>query len=289
MPSDLRIEPLAGYLGAEIRGAELTREPDAALADRLRALLWEHQVLVFPGQFLDIPAQKRLTEVFGSLQVVPYVTPSAEDPAVIAVLKEADERRISVFGGDWHSDFSFLEQPPAGSLLSAVEVPPFGGDTLWSSQVAAWETLPEELRAQVRGRRAIHSGAPYGRKAAAPPGGGLSRSIGITRGDPEADRETLHPLVRRHPESGSEALFVNPIYTRGIEGLAAAEAAALLDRLYRHATRPDFTCRHRWRAGDLVIWDNRTTLHYAINDYDGHRRLLHRTTFAGERPQGPAA
>lgn len=287
MPPDLVVEPLSGYLGAEIRGAELKRDLGPELAARLRALLREHQVLVLRDQHLSLAEQKRATEIFGPIQILPYVAPSPEDPAVIAVLKEADEQRISVFGGDWHSDFSFLERPPAGSLLCALEVPPYGGDTLWSSQVAALETLPEDLKQAIRGRRAIHSGAPYGRKAAPPSGVGLSRSIAITRGDPSADRETLHPIVRRHPDSGREALFVNPIYTTGIEGLPAAEGRDLLDRLFRHATRPDFTCRHRWRAGDLVVWDNRMTLHYAINDYDGHRRLLHRTTFAGEAPQGP--
>lgn len=289
MSSELPLERLSGHLGAEVRGLQLGQDLDAGTAAQLRRLLAEHLVLVFRQQFLTLPQQKRVTEVFGPIQIVPYVTPAAEDPAVIAVLKEADEQKISVFGGDWHADFSFLEAPPAGSVLSAVEVPPFGGDTLWSSQIAAWESLDPALKAQLRHRRAVHTGAPYGQSSAPPSEAGLSRSIGITRGDPEADREVSHPLVRCHPDSGREALFVNPIYTRRIEGLPESESRALLDDVFHHASRPDFTCRHRWQAGDLVIWDNRMTLHYAINDYDGHRRLLYRTTFAGERPQGPLA
>ena len=135
--------------------------------------------------------------------------------------------------------------------------------------------------------RAIHTGRPYGTKAAlkVPK---PSRSIKMTRGDPAADLDTAHPIVRMHPETGRRALFVNPIYTSHIEGMTAEESQPLLDMLYRHMTRPEFTCRHRWRAGDVAVWDNRATLHYALNDYDGARRLLHRTTIAGERPIGAA-
>lgn len=278
------LDPVAGFIGAEVRGLDLSRPISDAVAEDLRAALAEHLVLFFQGQSLDLPGLKRVTRVFGPLLRVPYLEPSAEDPDVIAVLKEAEEAGIHVFGGNWHSDFSFLERPPGGSLLYAVEVPSFGGDTLWASQVHAYETLPEDLKALVETRRAVHSGKPYGVAHAPDKSLSLSRSVRMVRGDPEADRETLHPAVRRHPESGRKALFVNPTYTTRLEGLSEEESRPVLERLYAHTTRPEFTCRFRWAPGALAVWDNRMTLHYAINDYDGHRRLLYRTTFAGERP-----
>ena len=206
----------------------------------------------------------------------------AEDPDVIAVLKEAEERNIHVFGGNWHSDFSYLERPPGGSLLQAVDLPPVGGDTLWADGVTAWETLPDDLRAMLDGRNAIQTGKPYGVKHR--PTVSTSTSVKMQRGDPEADKERALPAVRRHPISGKAALFVNPTYTTRLEGMSEEESAPILERVYAHMTRPEFQCRHRWRPGDLVIWDNRATMHFAVNDYDGHRRLLYRTTFEGEAP-----
>jgi taurine dioxygenase len=199
------------------------------------------------------------------------------------VLKEADERKISTFGNAWHSDFSFLEEPPLGSILYAREVPSHGGDTLFANMYEAYEALSEGMKRMLLGLRAMHSGKPYGQ-------GGLpkdlktSRSIGIERNNPEADRETAHPVVRLHPESGRKALFVNAIYTTRFEDMSEAESRPLLDFLFEHVQRPEFACRFRWAEGSLAVWDNRCTLHYAVNDYDGSRRLMHRTTVAGERP-----
>jgi taurine dioxygenase len=167
-------------------------------------------------------------------------------------------------------------------LLSAVEVPEVGGDTVWSNQITAYETLPDDLKAMVDGRDAIHVGKPHGVKFA--PKGNQRSTIKMVRGDPEADRETFHPAVRAHPETGRKALFVNPVYTSRLDGMSEAESAPILDRLFWHAIRPEFSCRHRWRAGDLVVWDNRTTLHFAVNDYDGFDRLLYRTTFSDDQP-----
>jgi taurine dioxygenase len=143
--------------------------------------------------------------------------------------------------------------------------------------------LPEALQQKIIGRRAIHTGKPYGKADAPSLKSQSSAAIKMTRGDPTADHETFHPLIRQHPESGQRALFVNPIYTTRIEGFTAEDSAPLLTQLYHHATRPDICCRWRWQAGDVVIWDNRATLHYAVNDYDGYRRLLYRTTFSDHR------
>lgn len=278
--SSFHLEPVSGYIGAQISGIDLKQQLSADEQESLRQALNEHLVLFFGNQHLTVEEQKRVTEVFGPLNQVPYVEPLPDDPFVIAVLKEATEANVGVFGGEWHSDFSFLQQPPAGSMLNAVEVPPYGGDTMWANQEAAYETLPEKLRTVADTHNAIHTGAPYGAKYPPDNHERAGKSIRMARGDPEADREMVKPIVRVHPETGRKALFVNPIYTQRIEGLAPEDSATTLRRIYRHCTRPDLTCRHRWRAGDIVVWDNRATLHYALNDYDGHRRLLYRTTFA---------
>jgi len=269
-------------MGTRLTGLDLKQPISTDLAAALVELLADRLVLVLPDQHLDIPALKRTTEVFGPLMRLPYVEPMAEDQDVIAVLKEAEERNIHVFGGNWHSDFSYLERPPGGSLLQAVDLPPVGGDTIWADGVTAWASLPDDLRAVLEGRNAIQTGKPYGVKHRPKHTG--STSVKMTRGDPEADKERALPAVRRHPVSGKAALFVNPTYTTRLEGMNEEESAPILARTYAHMTRPEFQCRHRWRPGDLVIWDNRATMHFAVNDYDGYRRLLWRTTFAGEAP-----
>ncbi len=277
-------QPMTPRMGTQLAGLDLKQPISAAFGAELVELLADRLVLILPEQYLDIPALKRATEVFGPLMRLPYVAPMAEDPDVIAVLKEAEERNISVFGGNWHSDFSYLERPPGGSLLQAVDLPPVGGDTLWADCVSAWESLPDDLRVILEGRNAIQTGKPYGVKHR--PKVSTSTSVKMTRGDPEADKERALPAVRRHPVSGRAALFVNPTYTTRLEGMSEEESAPILERVYAHMIRPEFQCRHRWRPGDLVIWDNRATMHFAVNDYDGHRRLLLRTTFAGEAPIG---
>lgn len=242
-------------------------------------------MIVFREQHIDINAQKRLTGVFGPLMQLPYVQPMKNEPDVIAVLKEASEVNVGVFGGDWHSDFSFLANPPTGSVLNAAEIPAVGGDTIWASQVAAYETLPADLRNIVENRKAVHVGAPYGVKHAPPENTRSGASIKMTRGDPHADKEELHPAVLTDLTTGRRALFVNPIYTTRLDGMDAAESAPILAALFRHATKPDFSCRHRWQAGDVAIWDNRMSLHYATNEYDGARRLLYRTTWSTAPPE----
>ncbi len=280
----MRIERLTGFMGAEISGVDLKQPISVDLSEALRNSLGAHQMIVLRDQHLSIEDQKRLTRVFGPLMRLPYVQPLPNDPHVIAVLKEATEVNVGVFGGDWHSDFSFLPNPPAGSVLNAVEVPDVGGDTVWASQVAAYESLPSDLKTIVEGRRAIHLGAPYGVKHAPPEEERSGASIKMTRGDPDADKETFHPAVITDPITGRKALFVNPIYTTRLDGMTVEESAPILAALFKHATKPDFSCRLRWRAGDVAVWDNRMSLHYATNDYDGTRRLLYRTTYERDPP-----
>lgn len=277
---------MAGALGADVAGVDLSPPLDDATFGAIERALHEYLVIFFHDQELTPEQHLALTRRFGPISRSPYIKHMDDYPDIIAVLKEADERKISTFGNAWHSDFSFLEEPPLGSVLYAREAPSHGGDTLFANMYAAYEALSPGLRRVLDGLKAIHTGKPYG-VGGVPQDLAVSRSIGIERSKPEADRETAHPVVRVHPATGRKALFVNSIYTTRFEGMTAAESKPLLDFLYAHATQPEFTCRLRWRQGDLAVWDNRCTMHYAINDYDGQRRLMHRTTIKGERPMGP--
>jgi taurine dioxygenase len=279
---------LTGTIGAEITGIDLRQSISDDLATSLRDALARHQVLFFRDQYLSLDQLKSLTRAFGALMRLPYVEPLDGEPEIIRVLKEADEKG-GVFGGDWHTDFSFLERPPAGSLLSAEVVPPYGGDTLWISQSTAWETLPAPLQQLLAGRDAIHVGKPYGVKWAPPVNERTGGSIRMTRGDPGADAERAHPAVLRNPFTGRAALFLNPLYVTRLDGLTEAESRPILDQIQRHAIRPEFCCRFRWSAGAVAVWDNLFTQHFAVNDYQGHRRLMYRTTLAGPAPRELAA
>lgn len=280
----LDIAPMTGWIGAEVGGVDLTQPISEDLAGALRDALYRHQVIVFRSQHLDLARQKALTRVFGPLMRSKYISSGiAGEPDVIRVLKEADEPG-GVFGGDWHTDLSFLEEPPAGSVLTAHEVPPYGGDTVWASQVAAWETLPEPLRLLLDGRMAIHVGKPHGVKWAPPVKDRAGASITMVRGDPEADAERAHPAVPAHPATGRRALFLNQLYVIRLDGLSEAESRPILEQVQRHTIRPEFCVRLRWSAGDVAVWDNFATQHYAVNDYQGFRRLMYRTAFAGPKP-----
>ena len=280
---DLR--PMAGALGADIYDIDLARPLDDATFAAVERAFHDYLVLFFHDQKLTPEQHVAFSRRFGPLTRSPYIKHMDEHPDIIAVLKEADERNISTFGNAWHSDFSFLEEPPLGSVLYAREVPSHGGDTLFANMYLAYDALSEGMRRMLDPLNAMHAGRPYGVNGL-PKDLKVSRSIGIARDDPEANREIPHPVVRVHPKTGRKALFVNSIYTTRFEGMTEAESRPLLQFLYRHAIRPEFTCRLRWHTGDLAMWDNRCAMHYAINDYDGQRRLMHRTTIRGERPRG---
>ncbi|MEO1328623.1 MAG: TauD/TfdA family dioxygenase [Pseudomonadota bacterium] len=276
----MRALKITGTIGAEIEGLDLAQPISPDLAEALRDALSRHLVLMVRGQRLDLAAHKRLTAVFGPLATNPYVTGLPEDPGVIRVLKEADDRS-GVFGGDWHSDMSFLAEPPGGSVLRAVEIPPYGGDTLFANAQAAWETLSPGLRDLLAGREAAHVGKPHGVRWAPPMATRSRGAIQMVRGDPAADEERWHPAVVRDPGSGREALYLNPIYVTRLEGLSEEESAPILEVVRRHTIRPEFCCRLRWSEGAVAIWDNFATLHYAVNDYAGFRREMIRTAFQG--------
>ncbi len=278
------VRAVATACGARIDGLDLSA-PTADAIDLVRSALAAHSVVFVSDQHLTPRQQVKLTSMFGEVLCVPYIAPMADHPEVVAVLKEADEQRISTFGGTWHSDFSFLEEPPSFTFLQAVELPEVGGDTIWSSQYAAYEALSPGMRRLLDPMKAIQTGWPHGTTGPTA-GAAVSRSVVMTRNDPSADREVAQPVVRVHPVTGRRALFVNPVYTQRFEEMTIDESAPLLRYLFAHSVRAEFTCRLRWTPGTLAIWDNRCLLHLAINDYDGSRRLLHRTTTAGERPVG---
>jgi taurine dioxygenase len=285
MAQTLTESPVAPACGSFVEDLDILTASDGEIA-ALSALLAERGVVFLRNQRLTPEDQVAVTSRFGAVLRVPYVKHLDEHPDIIAVLKEADEKKISTFGGTWHSDFSFLDQPPSLTILYGREIPQFGGDTLWSSQYAAFEALSSRMQEMLCGLSAVQTGWPHGTKGPGP-NAAVSRSVVMTRNDPTADREVVHPVVRVHPITKRKALFVNPVYTQRFEGMTEEESKPLLSFLFAHATKPEFTCRLHWEEGTLALWDNRCVLHLAINDYDGSRRLLHRTTVAGESPIHP--
>ncbi len=278
--------PMTANIGAEISGLELS-QISVETAGLLRQALVDYKVLFIRDQQLDVVQLCEFSRQLGPLMKLPYIKPMENHPEVIAVLKEADEINMGVFGGDWHSDFSFLEQPPMASILYSVEVPDVGGDTLWVNMAAAYAALPEETRLFLNDKVVVHTGVPYGTANAPKLDEQFIGSIAIDRNNPEADEETLHPAVCKHPETGELMLFINPTYTTRFLEMTKWQSEPILKALYAHCTRPEFTCRFRWTPNTITMWDNRSTMHYAVNDYDGHRRLLYRTTIAGSKPDGP--
>ncbi len=277
------VERYGGAGGAVIGGIDLARDlDDDAIAEIRRAVL-DHHVVFFRGQSLTPEQQVVFSRRFGPFSPVPFVEPIAGHPEVIAVVREATERQRFTFGSLWHSDFSFLAEPPFASLLHALEAPPYGGDTLWANQHLAFESLSGGMQRALRGLAGVHSA----RDGYAPKMQAIHDLFtGMTvRTSDEALREQRHPAVRVHPETGREGLFVNQQYTIGLDGWYPHEQKVLLDFLFAHATQDAFTVRWHWQVGDLAFWDNRSLQHMAMADFEGHRRSMLRTTVAGDAPR----
>jgi taurine dioxygenase len=277
----LSIRPNPSGFGAEVTGLDLSRPLPADTLARVKAAFLAHGVLWFPDQPLDHDQLEAFTLQFGTFGWDPYVAPLADRPHILEVRREPDET-ARVFGGGWHSDWSFQTTPPSATILHAKVVPPVGGDTLYADGVGAYEALSPAFRRMLAPLRTIHSAArPYG------PQGFFAQEEGrkgmTILPSAEAEKTETHPLVRRL-DDGRRALFVNPTYTLAIEGLSPAESEALLAFLYKHMLADAFVYRHRWSADMLTMWDNRRATHNATGGYDGHRRVMHRTTVAGERP-----
>jgi len=277
-----RVKPDPGGFGAEITGLDLSRPLPPAVLEAVKAAFADHAVVWFPDQPLTHDQLEAFTLQLGDFGWDPYVAPLADRPHILEVRREADEK-AAVFGGSWHSDWSFQETPPAATILHAKVVPPVGGDTLYADGRAAYDALSPVFQTLLAPLRAVHSAArPYGAQ------GFYAREEGRVGmkilPSVEAEKTFAHPLVRTHAVTGRKGLFVNPVYTIGIEGMTEAESAAILGFLFKHMTEERFIYRHAWAADMLTMWDNRRLMHNATGGYDGHQRVMHRTTLAGERP-----
>lgn len=280
----LSVEPSGAACGATIRGIDL-RDLDEALAEQVRTIWLAHAVVCFPDQHLSTEELERVATFFGPYGEDPYLRAIDGHPHVAEIRREPDET-APLFAEGFHSDWSFLPTPPTMTILSAVEIPPVGGDTLYADQRAAYDALPAERKAQLAGLMGIHSArrgyAPDGQYGAKDTG----RSMAIVWSD-TAMATRLHPLAKVHPETGRTALFLSPGYTIGIDGMDRDAAQELLIELYRYQVEERFIYRHRWAPGMVTMWDNRSVVHAATGGYEGHRRLLRRITI-GERPLVPA-
>ncbi len=272
----LAVRPLSGALGAEIAGVDLAASLDEATIAALRAALLEHVVIFFREQTLMPQALVALAQRFGEVVEYPLVRGLPDCPLVLPVIKEPHER--ANFGGVWHSDTAYLERPAMATMLYAVETPPVGGDTMFANMSLAYEALSDGMKRLLGGLRAVNVGnKPIAQQT--------REGMRSKRAGAEVDDVgTVHPVVRTHPETGRKALYVNPAHTTRFEDMTEAESEPLLSYLFAHQLRPEFTCRFRWQPGSLALWDNRASLHYPLNDYHGHRRVMHRVSIAGDRP-----
>jgi taurine dioxygenase len=272
------IRPIAGAIGAELHGIDLAADLSDDTVAAVRQALLDHLVIFFRGQDLPPARFLALARRFGAPIEYPFVAGIDGFPEIIAVTK-LEHERVN-FGGVWHSDTTYLATPPMGTLLLAREVPSAGGDTLFANMYLACEALSDGLRRMLDGLTAINSSAKADAsrtredRLRSAPKDGASRVL-----------EAEHPVLRTHPETGRKALYVNVAHTVRFGGMTEAESAPLLDYLFCHLTKPEFTCRFRWRPGSLAFWDNRAAQHNPINDYHGYRRVMHRVTLAGERPR----
>ena len=267
--------------GATVTGADLTASLGTETVAEIRAAWLKHHVLAFPDQAMADDDLERFTLAFGGFGNDPFIAPIDGRDHVIAVERRADET-APLFAENWHSDWSFQATPPSGTCLFGVQIPPMGGDTLYVNQHAALDAMPADLRARLDGKMAVHSArggyAPDGTYGAHDQA--TDRSMDIRPSD-EAMATQLHPVIRKHPETGRLGVFSCIGYIIGIDGMADNAARELLGELYAWQTRDEFQYRHVWQPDMLTMWDNRSVLHRATGGYDGHHRLLHRTTIAG--------
>jgi len=275
------VTPSGQVCGAEIRGVDLKLPLDVATVASIRAAWLEHHVVSFPDQAIDDDDLERFTRYFGPFGDDPFIAPIEGRSHVIAVERRADEQ-APLFAENWHTDWSFQATPPSGTCLLGITIPPVGGDTLYADQHQALRAMPAELRKKCEGKNAIHSARAayspegmYGQEDQA-----SDRSMDI-KPSAEALDTQMHPLIRAHPETGEEGLFGCVGYIVGIEGMDDEAAFALLLELLEWQTSPEFVYTHQWQPNMLVMWDNRSVLHRATGGYEGHDRLLHRTTVGG--------
>ncbi len=277
----LEVKRIAGALGAEIAGVELSKPLSQETIAAIRRAFLEHLVIFFREQNLT-PAQFLLfARTMGEPVAYPFVKGLPDYPEIIQVMKLEHER--TNFGGIWHTDTAYLELPPMGSMLLAREIPPAGGDTLFANQYLAYETLSPGMQRMLASLTGVNSSAKADVTRTRE-----DRMKTDAREDARNAYFAEHPVVRTHPETGRKSLYVNIAHTARFKDMTDDESAPLLNYLFQHQVRPEFTCRFRWEVGSLAFWDNRCTLHNPVNDYHGHRRVMHRITLAGDQPRESA-
>jgi taurine dioxygenase len=275
--TQLEVRPLSRAVGAEILGINLLDPVSDAQIAEIRKIWLQHSVVFFREQPLESGAFQAFAQRFGEIIEYPFVKGLPDFPLIVPVLKLPHEKHN--FGGVWHTDTTYLQEPPMATMLIARELPPVGGDTLFASNYAAFEGLSPALQDTLRTLKGVNSSA----KAAVT----HSREDRLADSATDKGRSELnseHPVVRTHPETGREALYVNPGHTVRFAGWTEEESAPLLNYLFEQQVKPEYTCRFVWRPGSIAFWDNRCALHNPINDYHGHKRLLHRITLKGDKP-----
>ena len=275
--SHIEVAPIAGALGAEISGVDVAQDLDDGVIGEIRQALLDHGVIFFRDQTLSVDRHKAFTRRFGDIFIHPNYNGVSADPEIVDIKREPGDRKI--VGEDWHTDTTMVSDPPMGAILYAIEVPPYGGDTLFANQYLAYEALSDGLKRTLEGLKAIHTD-----RMVAGPQAGMNAQRSTKVREDSAWRETIsvHPVVRTHPETGRKLLFVNRSYTVGFEGWTEAESRPLLDFLLEHGHRPEFTCRFRWTNGAIAFWDNRCTKHLAVHDAGPYRRIMRRTQISGD-------
>ena len=280
--STIEGRPNPSGFGGCICGLDLSKPLPPITLDEVKRAWATHSVVYFPDQPLTLDELEAFTLQFGEFGHDPFIKPMKERPHVLELRREPDEKATN-FGAGWHSDWSFQEAPPAATILHSEVTPPVGGDTLYADGSRAYEDLSGEMKARLEGLKAVHSAIlPYGTKGVFAQEKEKRTMEIISSKDAETTQP--HPLVRTHPVTGRKALYISPTYTIGIEGMEAEDAQPLLGELYLHMVQDKYVYRHKWSRNMLTMWDNRCCLHLADGGYDGHLRVMHRTTIAGDVP-----
>ena len=273
----ITIDPVTAAIGAEIKGVDLSLTLEDQLVSNIRSALLNYKVIFFRDQNITPIQHVALAKRFGTIVEYPLVKGLEEAPEVIPVVKL--EHEIDNFGGMWHTDTSYLDKPPMGAILVARQLPPVGGDTLFSNMVLAYKTLSPGMKKILANLVGISSSCKEevskSREARLKTEPGFAKNVQL---------RAEHPVVRRHPETGERVLYVNYGHTIGLKDMSEEESMSILQYLFEHQRRPEFTCCFRWRPGSIAFWDNRATQHNPINDYHGFKRVMHRITIAGDTP-----
>ena len=273
----IKLKKVSGSIGAIIQNIKLNQNLDEKVFDEIYDAFLAYQVIFFREQEFSPNSQKAFSKRIGKPIIYPFVKGLEKFPEITPILKKEDD--VNNFGGIWHSDTTYQDKPPKGTMLYALEVPEFGGDTEFSNQYLAYESLSTGMKNFLDKQKAVNISGK-GRVAKTRSDIMKHSSVGL-KGD---ELKAIHPVVRTHPETKRKSLYINEAHTTHFVGMTVEESEPILQYLFKHQIKSEFTCRFQWEKGSVAIWDNRCTMHYPINDYHGFRRLMHRITFEGDKP-----